>query len=884
MTTLFMLAALIWTAAGVAALCTPRRLGDVRCPLLGVTCLLFGAFTVWMGFGGTFGAGTGAAALLVSTVVLSSVLVLNRSLTRQIRRDAVHLADNELAAAVLDTAGALVVVLDAEGAIVRFNRACETLTGYSASEAIGRKVWDFLLTEEEVDSVRSVFAELRSGHFPNQHENYWVRKDGGRRLVAWSNTAIVDATGAVQFVIGTGVDVTDQRRIEADLRKSEERFSKAFHGSPQSLIIATLEDGVIQDVNQAFVDLFGFTRHELIGRPTKALGMWDNPDDRDLFMQRLVACGAVRDESARFRDRSGRLRLARVWMEIIELQGRRCVLGVVEDVTERLRSENALRESEQKYRTLFDTSRDGIVYVTLDGRITDANAAYVDLTGFSLQELRALRYQDLTPPTWHEMEADIIRSQVTARGYSDDYEKEYVRKDGRVIPVSVRAWVIRDESGGPISMWARVIDISEHRRLEAERSQLEKQLRHSQKMEAIGTLTAGVAHDFNNLLMAISGYVDVAAACADEDNEELQSAVAGIRQAAQQATHITKSMLTFSRKAALTRAPVSLSRLVESATGMLTHLIGRRITLDAQVDAREDVWIEADAAQVQQVLMNLAINARDAMPDGGRLQIALRRAERRSEDLPSNVPLFQAGTAVLTVTDTGCGMNEEVRSRVFEPFFTTKPRGQGTGLGLSVVHGIIAEHRGYIDVRSAPDKGTTVVIALPCVSPRTGPGKEPVAEQPGHGELVLVVEPEPAVRAVVTSALRHAGYRVVGASGDEEARFHIQREAEALCAMVASIDAPEDIVIKCAAELRRRGSRAAIVLTANSATVPAETLRSLDADLLTKPFSLPDLTALVSRRIGASQAANRASDSRNTGSESPSGASESPITATGGLT
>ena len=298
--------------------------------------------------------------------------------------------------------------------------------------------------------------------------------------------------------------------------------------------------------------------------------------------------------------------------------------------------------------------------------------------------------------------------------------------------------------------------IRERRQAEAKRVQLESELRHAQKMEAVGTLASGIAHDFNNLLTAILGCTELVALHLSDDHPARHSLTL-IEKIAEQATGVTRSLLTFAHRAPTSKRPVDLLAVLSESSRFLGRL------LPASIERLQDlpdapVWINADVTQIQQVVMNLTVNARDAMLHGGRLHVSL-----------STRPVVADGgveeEAVLTVSDTGVGMSEEDRTRIFEPFFTTKERGAGTGLGLSVVHGIVADHGGRIDVVSALGKGSTFRVLLPVSPPPEAPAERPAirSREKGHGELLLIVEDNEYVLEVMTAALEPVGYRVVTA-------------------------------------------------------------------------------------------------------------------------
>lgn len=451
--------------------------------------------------------------------------------------------------------------------------------------------------------------------------------------------------------------------------------------------------------------------------------------------------------------------------------------------------------SAQSCGMLFDASRDGIAFTSLDGRILDANPAFQQMLGYSLEELRQLRYQDFTPPRWADMEAAIVRDQILVRGYADDYEKEYIHRDGTVFAVQIRAWLVRDAEGRPQCMAGFARDISGERRAERERRQLESELLHARRMEAIGQLAGGVAHDFNNILTAILGAAELLRAHFDPRRAEDASRLVYLDQieaAGQRAASLTRQMLSFSRRQARERELLDLNVLIAELEPLLRRIIPENIAIELAL-SHEPVRIVADPSQIEQSVLNLCVNARDAMPDGGRITIATTHVV-----LDETYALAHSGArpgphAVLTVRDTGCGMSREVLDHIFEPFFTTKPAGHGTGLGLATVFGIVNALDGHIRASSEVGRGSTFEILIPMASP--GPPRTaaavPADDMALTGtETVLVCEDDDTVRDVCSRFLRNAGYNVMTASSAEEALRMVGRSVGRIDLLVTDVVMP----------------------------------------------------------------------------------------------
>jgi len=426
------------------------------------------------------------------------------------------------------------------------------------------------------------------------------------------------------------------------------------------------------------------------------------------------------------------------------------------------RGQAAARASAAHFRRLSDAAFEGIGIVD-GGRIVDMNGRLVELLGYSAEELVGMPVERLVAPEDRALVEAHMR-----RGSRERYEHRVVRRDGSTLMVEVQ--------GRPYLHEGRTLRVTAIRDI-TERVELEEQLRHAQKMEAVGRLAGGVAHDFNNLLLVIGMHCQILLddlPPGDPRREEVEV----IARAGERAAALTRQLLAFSRRQVLDPKVLDLNAVVAAAEQMLRRLVEEPISVVARLDPALGA-IRADVGQLEQVLLNLAVNARDAMPSGGTLTLETANVEVSGETHRVERGILPpGGYALLRVSDTGIGMDAETRSHVFEPFFTTKPKGKGTGLGLSTVYGIVRQSEGYVAVESEPGHGTTFEIYLPRV---TGAPVEPAAAPADTavvkgGETILVVEDEAAVLDVVSETLRRDGYRVLAAHDAESAQTIAERE------------------------------------------------------------------------------------------------------------
>jgi two-component system cell cycle sensor histidine kinase/response regulator CckA len=443
-----------------------------------------------------------------------------------------------------------------------------------------------------------------------------------------------------------------------------------------------------------------------------------------------------------------------------------------------------LIESESLYRSTFDAAPIGIVHVGLDGQWLRVNQRLCDLLGYSREDLQSGAARDVMPSEEVAGEADAIRQMAagTLHRHVVD-EKRYRRRDGTFMWARVFMSVHRDAEGRSLHFISVIEDITERRALEA-------QFRQANKMDAIGQLAAGVSHDFNNLLTVILGFGNLMASdagLADQHKQDLDE----VMKAARRASDLTKQLLAFSRQQVLTTAPLDVNKLITNMTGMLGRLIGEHIEVGLAL-APDLSLVIVDRGQLEQVVMNLVVNARDAMPDGGHVTIETADVELENSSFHREA-VVPGPYVMLAVTDTGCGMSKEIQQHLFEPFFTTKDTGKGTGLGLSTVYGIVKQSKGHIWVYSEPGQGTTFKVYLPRAMrdvPAETVSAAVTAPAQSVSETVLLVEDEAGVRQLSKRILHKAGYRVLEAANGNDAESVFAQHAGGIDLVVTDVVMP----------------------------------------------------------------------------------------------
>ncbi|NTV54759.1 MAG: PAS domain S-box protein, partial [Syntrophaceae bacterium] len=548
---------------------------------------------------------------------------------------------------------------------------------------------------------------------------------------------------------------TERKRAEEALRESEERFRTIFNGALDGIILVDAMNRKCVMGNRTVLAMLGYTEDELKTLRPDDIHPADAMPRVTKHLEETMRGDISVVEEMPVKRKDGTLYYADISASIVTLDGRPHFLGVFRDVTERKRAS----EEQQKLVSIIETSEDFIGIADLDGRALYVNAAGRKLVG--LDGIDAVRNR---PVAEFHQEADRgkfeseVLSTIRERGHWRGEVAFRHFKTGELIPVEMYGFVIKDSrTGQPIALATISRDIADRKHAEEERQKLQTQLLQSQKMESIGQLAGGIAHDFNNILAAIVGYGNLLQMqMRDDDPARVQ--VDQILASAERATSLTQSLLAFSRKQVISPKNIDLNASIRKIERLLSRIIGEDIMLKTSLSA-DALTVYADPTQIEQVLMNLATNARDAMPKGGTLMIGTERVvfdDRRVKAQGYGTP----GTFVaMIVSDTGIGMDEKTREKIFDPFFTTKELGRGTGLGLSIVYGIVKQNKGDINVVSEVGKGTTITIFLPLVSAGLEEGRRPEITEPIRGgtETILLAEDNEDVRSLTKQVLADFG-------------------------------------------------------------------------------------------------------------------------------
>ncbi len=630
------------------------------------------------------------------------------------------------------------------------------------------------------------------------------------------------------------------RAATKEKRKSEEaKYRAFFENSPDAIFIADPETGTIVDVNLAACRLIARRREEIIGLHQSELHPpWHDTLSRDNFKRHIEE---TQDGGKTHLTENSILRPdgtevpVEILAQSVVISGKKFLQGVFRDITDRKKIDDALRTSESFVKNILETVDEGFIVIDRDFRILSANKAYSTQVKTSLGEVINKHCYEVSHrklSACHELGEECPVKRTFDTGEPQTALHVHYDKNNDPIYTEIKSYPLKDSSGNTGSAIEIVNNITE-------RKKLEEQLRHSQKMEAIGQLAGGIAHDFNNILTAVTGYGSLMKAKMRED-DPLRSYLDQMLESAKRAANLTRGLLAFSRKQSISFRPENLNRIIGNVEKFLQRIIGEDIELKVNL-AEKDLVVMADAGQIEQVLVNLATNAKDAMHEGGRLIISTGTTELGPEFIKTHGYGQLGSYSLITVTDTGAGIDEKTRERIFEPFYTTKEIGKGTGLGLSIVYGIVKQHSGYITCYSEPGQGTTFRIYLPSVV-RAAPGRETDAPLPvtGGTETILVAEDDVTVRSLIKEILKQYGYTVIEAVDGEDAikRFTEHRSVVKLLIL--------DVIMP-----KKNGKEVYLAISRNHPGVKVLFASGYTADILSRKGVLEDSRDFIAKPISS---------------------------------
>jgi PAS domain S-box-containing protein len=715
---------------------------------------------------------------------------------------------------------------DTKGVFTYISSSVTDMLGYSLQEALTH--YSEYLTENPIntDALRHTDMSIQGIQQP-PYEVEIFHRDGSTRWLEVSEYAVRERDGSVIAVEGIARDITERKRAEEELRTSVQMWNNTFDAMNEAISIMDAEGKLLRN-NKTMLSLLGTNLDEVVDRTHWEIMHPAEGQHEECAFSRMQK--SLRREHMTFR-------FQKQWFSvtadpIIDHLGKLAGgVYVMTDITESKQVDEQLRESESKFKSLAEQSLVG-TYIIQDGKFKYVNPRLAEMYAYPVEDIVDRKGPlDLVVPDDHHLVAENMKRRLSDKTPSSHYEARGRRRTGELIHIEIFGSTTTYQ--GRPAIIGVVLDITE-------KNKLESQLLQAQKMEAVGQLTGGIAHDFNNILSAIIGYASLLQ-MKMAGGDPLRSFVDQILAGADRAANLTRSLLTFSRKQVSNQMSVDVNAIIGRVEKLLHGIIGEDIDLRLALTPGELV-VDADAGQLEQVLMNLATNARDAMPKGGILSVESATVES-GDVLEQLQDLGSKKYALISVTDTGVGMDEKTREKIFEPFFTTKDLGRGTGLGLSMVYGIIKQHKGHIHCYSEPGKGTTFKVYLPLLHSAEGGGKMKVTtaaadELQGGHETILVAEDDDTLRDLVKTTLQDFGYTVIAAVDGEDAVGQFRQNKDAVNLVLCDVIMPKKTGGEVRDEIKKTSPDAKIIFMSGypADIVHQKGLLEGEADIVLKPI------------------------------------------------
>jgi PAS domain S-box-containing protein len=668
---------------------------------------------------------------------------------------------------LVESANSIILKWNNEGRVIYFNEFAERFFGFSGDEIIGQNLIGTIVPETD-SSGRDLTAMLRDicsnpeKYINNENEN--MRKNGERVWVSWNNHLLLDSDGSNVGVLSVGQDITERRKIESELQRSEERF-RSFVENANDIVFALKPDGSFTYVSPNWTEAFGYGLDETIGKPFAPFVHADDVSGCIEFMQRAFESGKKQSGvEYRVRCKDGRYLWYRANATPIHdpATGNATLLGIGRDITAHKHYDEILHQSEEKFSTIFHSSPDAIILSRLhDGLMLDVNQSFTRITGFSPEEV--IGKTSLELGVWNDVnDRSKLEAVIKRHGEIKNFEAYLKNRSGSTLLAQLSASTISIEDTTCLLIILR--DISEREHILNERIK-------TQKMESISALAGGIAHNFNNVLTGIIGYISYARKHL-EDTGKVSGILAAAEKSSYRAAGLARQLLTFSRGGSTTHETFSVDDLVEESVSLF--LSGSNVS--GTITCSSHQHISANSHEINQAFNNIVLNALHAMPDGGTLAVLVDSITLDEDNMYSLRP---GDYAKIVFEDSGCGIAKDDLNKVFDPYFSTKDT--GTGLGLSTTHSIIAKHGGHIDITSEVGTGTSVTILLPSATSEQVCGGNPAEEAGNHqaGVSVLVMDDEELIRNLAEELLADMGYSVTTCANGEEAcaRYWESRDA-----------------------------------------------------------------------------------------------------------
>ena len=743
----------------------------------------------------------------------------------------------ECSRAMFEQAAVGIAMTDAlSGRFLKINKKHGDLVGLTPEALIGMTFME-ITHPDDLKADLANMERLRRGEVSEfSLEKRFLHKNGTLVWVNLTVTPMWEIGEKPRYHIAVVEDISERKRAEEALRLTQFAVDRS-----SDAIYWVRADGRISYANRSACEQLGYSYAELVSMSVSKIDPDFPQEDWPAHWDEMKRAG-VKTFEAHHQTKDGEVFPVEITTNYLVHQGEEYIWAYVRNITE-LRQADAERV---RLSTAIDQAAEAVEITDREGTIQYVNPAFERISGYTRQEALGqsprIHKSGKHEESFYKTLWDTITRGETWKGRFTNR-----KKDGTLYEEEATISPVHDVTGTITNFVAIKRDVTREVALEA-------QLRQAQRMEAIGQLASGIAHDFDNLLTAITGYVSLARNTLPKDHKALGS-LRGIEEAADHASGTTRSLLTLSHNMVMEKEPVELNDLFENSVRMLRRMLPANIDIVAGLDG-ESVWVRADGTQLRQVVINLAINARDAMQDGGVLRISVSRASASESRLiqpePRSVNAVFDSAVCLVVSDTGMGMAPEVQEHIFDPFFTTKPREQGTGLGLAITHGIVKDHGGIITAESELGQGSTFTVVLPALGPdaiaevaKPSPG----AASRGQSEMVLLAEGDQHVRGIIAEALRSFGYVLVEATDEDSVTKVFERHRSQIRLLVIDLDSSRASGHNWLRSIRGDGTQTPAILIAGEVDSDLEDQLDENTFLLRKPFQMSELGVLVGRVI-----------------------------------
>jgi len=654
--------------------------------------------------------------------------------------------------------------VDVAGQYQHFNQHWLEMTGYSRDELLGMNFAQ-LTHPEDLENQLRLDQRLVSGEQQSYRlEKRYLRKDGSEFWGELSVTALYDDCGQLVGMVAMIVNISRRKEVTKQLQQSEERFRKFSNVSFEGILIH--DNGVAIDINKSITKMFGYSREEVISKNIIELIV---PQEYHARIREKISESNPSPYNIMAKKKDGTLFHVEIESKSIEDPRGSYRVTALRDISRRKQTEQSLQESEQKYRTLLDKQKNAVFLHKLlpdeFSCFSEVNAYAIEQYGYSREEFMVLSPADITIKDGVSRYGAVDFRKKLLTQESLEIETIHVKKSGEEFPVEINTSII--DLKGEKYILSTVKDITEKRRAEKQHQELEVQLRQKYKMEAVGVMAGGIAHDFNNILAIILGNVELSLLKLPAQSE-VAPRLGAAKTAILRARDLVQQILTYSRQDVQVLKPLKLSSIIAETIKLLRSTTPATIEIKTAI-SQSNLTINADATQIQEVLINLCNNAVHAMDDHGTLQINLEPVQLEPTEVPATADISPGWFARLSVQDSGSGMRPEILKRIFDPFFTTKPIGEGTGMGLAVVHGIIESHGGFSRVSSYPEHGSTFEVYFPLIDQPTPEVTSVMRSVPKGHERILFVDDEEMLADIGSQMLSEYGYQVTTSTNSQKA-------------------------------------------------------------------------------------------------------------------